>query len=251
MGTARIGCASWSIPRQEADAFPDAGSHLERYAQVFNCVEINSSFYRPHQRKTYERWAATVPDDFLFSVKLPRTITHEARLAGCDELLARFADEVDGLGAKLGCLLVQMAPRHAFDHAIADAFFHALRTRFGCLLACEGRHPSWFGVNASNLLHEQGIVRVIADPPIGDAGPYRPTASACYIRLHGSPQVYYSAYSAERLRKIAAFIHEQDQSWCIFDNTAAGAAVPDALALCAMRQPGQGIKPGTEASRQP
>ncbi|MBB3118288.1 DUF72 domain-containing protein [Pseudoduganella violacea] len=231
MGATRIGCASWSIPRQEADAFPAAGSHLERYARVFNCVEINSSFYRPHQRKTYERWAATVADDFLFSVKLPRTITHEARLAGCDELLARFADEVDGLGTKLGCLLVQMAPSHAFDHAIASAFFHALRARFSCLLACEGRHPSWFEASAGDLLREQNIIRVIADPPAGSTGPYKPTTEASYIRLHGSPRIYYSAYSEERLSKIAAFIREHGQSWCIFDNTAAGAAVPNALAL--------------------
>ncbi|UTY60116.1 DUF72 domain-containing protein [Massilia sp. erpn] len=231
MGKTHIGCASWSIPRQEADAFPAAGSHLERYAQVFNCGEINSSFYRPHQRKTYERWAATVPDDFLFSVKLPRAITHDARLAGCDELLARFANEVGGLGAKLGCLLVQMAPSHAFDHAIAKAFFHALRVRFSCLLACEGRHPSWFDASASDLLREQNIIRVIADPPAGSTGPYKATTDACYIRLHGSPQVYYSVYPEERLSKIAAFMHEQDQSWCIFDNTAAGAAIPNALTL--------------------
>lgn len=236
MSTARIGCASWSIPRQEAGAFPAAGSHLERYAQVFNCVEINSSFYRPHQHKTYARWAATVPDDFLFSVKLPRTITHEARLAGCGELLARFAHEVEGLGAKLGCLLVQMAPSHAFDHAVASTFFHALRARFGSLLACEGRHPSWFDASASDLLREQSIIRVIADPPVGQAGPYQPTTEASYIRLHGSPRVYYSAYSTERLRQIAAFMLEQEQSWCIFDNTAAGAAIPDALALCGMCQ---------------
>ncbi|AKU21563.1 DUF72 domain-containing protein [Massilia sp. NR 4-1] len=231
MGAARIGCASWSIPRQEAHAFPVAGSHLERYAQVFNCVEINSSFYRPHQRKTYERWAATAPDDFLFSVKLPRAITHDARLAGCEELLARFANEVDGLGTKLGCLLVQMAPSHAFDPTIANAFFHALRVRFSCLLACEGRHPSWFDASASNLLREQNIIHVIADPPAGGTGPYKPTTDACYIRLHGSPDIYYSAYSTERLHKIAAFMREQPQSWCIFDNTAAGAAIPNALGL--------------------
>jgi uncharacterized protein YecE (DUF72 family) len=72
----RIGTAAWSIPREHAAPFPVAGSHLERYAAVLNAVEINSSFYRPHRTATYERWAASVPEDFHFAVKIPKAITH-------------------------------------------------------------------------------------------------------------------------------------------------------------------------------
>jgi uncharacterized protein YecE (DUF72 family) len=72
----RIGTAAWSIPKKHAAPFPTAGSHLERYAAVFNAAEINSSFYRPHRAATYERWAASVPDDFRFAVKVPKAITH-------------------------------------------------------------------------------------------------------------------------------------------------------------------------------
>ena len=72
----RIGCAGWSIPKAHAGAFPAVGTALERYAQVFDCVEINSSFYRSHRPSTYERWAASVPDHFRFSVKMPKQITH-------------------------------------------------------------------------------------------------------------------------------------------------------------------------------
>jgi uncharacterized protein YecE (DUF72 family) len=67
-----VGTAGWSVPKEHAAAFPVEGSHLERYAQVFGAVEINSSFYRPHRRTTYERWAASVPETFQFAVKVPR-----------------------------------------------------------------------------------------------------------------------------------------------------------------------------------
>jgi uncharacterized protein YecE (DUF72 family) len=86
----RIGCAGWSLPRDSWPQFPDTGPHLQRYAKRFNAVEINSSFYRPHQPATYERWAAAVPAGFRFSVKLPKTITHEKRLHDCAPLLRGF-----------------------------------------------------------------------------------------------------------------------------------------------------------------
>src|SRR3954470_11987598 len=116
--TIRIGTAAWSIPREHAAPFPVAGSHLERYAAVLNAVEINSSFYRPHRTATYERWAASVPEDFHFAVKIPKAITHERRLADVDDLLDRFLSEVSGLGPKLGPLLVQLPPSLSFQYGI-------------------------------------------------------------------------------------------------------------------------------------
>ncbi len=110
----RVGTAAWSIPKLHAQAFPEEGSHLERYGAVLNAVEINSSFYRPHQRSTYERWAGTVPDAFRFAVKVPKAITHERRLADTDALLDRFLSEVSGLGKRLGPLLVQLPPKLSF-----------------------------------------------------------------------------------------------------------------------------------------
>ena len=65
----------WSIPKAYGVPFPPSGSHLERYGAVFNAVEINSSFYRPHRTATYERWAASVPEDFRFAVKVPKSAT--------------------------------------------------------------------------------------------------------------------------------------------------------------------------------
>jgi uncharacterized protein YecE (DUF72 family) len=89
----RIGTAGWGVPSQYLDQVPPGGSHLQRYARRLNAAEINSSFYRPHRRTTYQRWAHSVPDDFRFSVKVPKAITHEAGLAACGALLDRFVDE--------------------------------------------------------------------------------------------------------------------------------------------------------------
>jgi uncharacterized protein YecE (DUF72 family) len=226
----RIGCAGWSIGRETAAAFPGDGSHLERYARVLNAVEINSSFYKSHQPATYARWADSVPDDFRFAVKLPRSISHDQRLIDIDALLAAFADQANTLAGKLGCILVQLPPSLRLDTVVADGFFTALRQRFHCSLACEARHGSWFTTEATALLHQHGITRVIADPPAGSPGEFVPTTDSVYARLHGSPRMYYSSYADAYLDQVAAYLTGRD-AWCIFDNTASGAALPNALDL--------------------
>src|SRR3978361_1845279 len=110
-----IGTAGWTVPSRYAAEMPPGGSHLERYARRLNAVEINSSFHRPHQRKTYERWARSVPKDFRFSIKVPKTMTHEQQLADCGALLDRFAAEIAGLGQRLGAPLVPIPPQLAVD----------------------------------------------------------------------------------------------------------------------------------------
>jgi uncharacterized protein YecE (DUF72 family) len=228
-----IGCAGWNIPKEAAAAFPAAGSHLERYGAVFPVVEINSSFYKPHQPKTYARWAESVPDDFRFSVKVPRAITHDAQMRDIDALLARFAGEVKELGHKLGCLLVQTPPKLGFHDVTARDFFMRLEDTFGCMIACEGRHPSWFSDIATEVLRERKVTRVIADPAAGQPGPHVPTTPDVYMRLHGAPRIYYSSYSQDYLdalvRDLEAHRAAGRRVWCIFDNTAAGEAVPNAL----------------------
>jgi uncharacterized protein YecE (DUF72 family) len=235
----RIGTAAWSIPKPHAHAFPAEGSHLERYGATFNAVEINSSFYRPHRRSTYERWASAVPDDFRFAVKMPKAITHEHRLADSDALLDRFLFEVAGLGGRLGPILVQLPPKLSFQSGSSDAFLHGLRDRFSGDVVCEPRHASWFAPDVDGLLEELGIARVAADPaPVSGAGAPGAWRGLSYYRLHGSPRIYYSPYEAETLSKITArLLDDRLQGravWCIFDNTAAFAATHDALVTCAM-----------------
>lgn len=234
-GARLIGCAGWSIPKEAAARMPGEGSHLERYASVLPIVEINSSFYRPHRPSTYARWAASVPDGFRFAVKVPRAITHDAKLCGVDALLDQFMLEAGTLGDKLGCLLVQLPPKQAFDPAVAAEFFAGLQQRFGGMVAFEGRNPSWFGEEATALLRERRITRVIADPAAGQPGPHVPTTADVYMRLHGSPRIYYSSYPPDYLdavaRDMAARTAAGHDVWCVFDNTASGAATVNALDL--------------------
>lgn len=232
----KIGTAGWSIPRDLAADYPGAGTHLQRYAGAFGVAEINSSFHRPHRPTTYERWAASVPPDFRFSVKLPKTITHQSRLVGCFELLRRFADEVSGLGDRRGPILVQLPPSLAYDEAIASAFFCEASRLLGPAIVCEPRHPSWFTAIVDRLLANIGVARVAADPAIQpEAALPGGSSGMAYFRLHGTPVVYRSSYDQEALDRQAA-VHRQMRArgvecWTIFDNTAAGAALANASEL--------------------
>lgn len=236
----RIGCVSWSIPRAAAAEFPGAGSHLERYAARLSAVEIDTSFYRPHRPTTYARWAASVPAAFRFAVKLPRTITHERRLVDIDEPLDRFLGEVAALGPKLGPLLVQLPPSLAFERSTARSFYERLRRRFAGAVVCEPRHPTWFDAEAERLLLDVEVARVGADPapravPAAQASAPGGWPGLVYLRLHGAPKIYHSAYAPQQLDALAGTLADLHRggtpAWCIFDNTAAGAAPEDALAL--------------------
>jgi uncharacterized protein YecE (DUF72 family) len=235
VATIRIGTAAWSIPKEHAAPFPVTGSHLERYGAVLNAVEINSSFYRPHRPATYERWAASVPEDFRFAVKVPKAITHERRLKDVGDLLDQFLAEAGGLGPKLGPLLIQLPPSLSFQPGVSDGFLRGLRGRVKGSIVCEPRHPSWFTPEVGILLDRLRIARVAADPaPVPGADEPGGWRGLSYYRLHGSPRIYYSAYSAEYLAAIAEVLARDAASgietWCIFDNTAAFAATGDALA---------------------
>ena len=231
----RVGCAGWSIPREHAGRFPEGGSHLARYARRLPAVEVNSSFYRPHRPSTYARWAAETPEGFAFSLKVPKEVTHKRRLVDAEEPLERFVDETAALGSKRGPLLVQLPPSLAFDAGTVTAFLAALRRRYGGAVACESRHPSWFTPEAERLLAEREVARVAADPAVvPQAAEPGGWGGLVYYRLHGSPKGYNSAYPAAYLDSLARRIAGATDAapvWCIFDNTAIGAATADALTV--------------------
>jgi uncharacterized protein YecE (DUF72 family) len=225
------------------DRFPPAASNLERYATRFSCAEINSSFYRQHRRSTYERWAASVPAEFRFAVKVPRAITHDQRLVAADVLLEVFLDEARGLGATLGPLLVQLPPSLTLDATTADQFFGTLRALHEGDVVCEPRHDSWFGAEGDAILRGHRVGRVGADPArCADAALPGGWPSIAYLRLHGSPRIYYSDYTAEALRRTVELLHAHHAAgaacWCIFDNTTLGAATGNALTLARMLEAG-------------
>jgi uncharacterized protein YecE (DUF72 family) len=237
-----IGTAGWSIPSAYAEQFCATGTHLQRYATQLNAVEINSSFYRSHRRQTYERWAGCVPEGFRFAVKVPKEITHECALVESEEHLDRFVAEVAGLGTALGVLLVQLPPSLAFDAESAIRFFEYLRVRVEHRvgLACEPRHRSWCSQEANSILTHLEVARVAADPARcavdGEPGGWHGLE---YHRLHGSPRIYYSNYDERALarthRALEASRARGAATWCIFDNTAAGAALGNALAVRALQ----------------
>jgi len=235
----RVGTAGWSVASRYLSEIPAGGSHLERYAGVFSAVEINSSFYKHHRTATYARWASSVGEDFRFAVKTPKALTHEGALVPREsEVLTRFLEEIEGLGSKLGVLLVQLPPSLAFDQADAGAFFTQLRSHLApaTAIACEPRHASWGTPDVDAHLKKLGVSRVAADParwaaagqPGGDRG-------VAYFRMHGTPSVYFSDYDAERLDLLRSQLEKavirSESVWCIFDNTAHGHAVGNALSI--------------------
>ncbi len=230
----RIGTAGWTIPTDAQPAFPKAGTHLERYSAVFDGVEINSSFHRHHRTSTYQRWAASVPDHFRFSVKVPKEITHTSRLTDSEPLLDSFLAEVSGLGHKLGPLLFQLPPSFAFEPRTAQRFLTELRNRISGPVTCEPRHPSWFAPEPESLFATFTIARTAADPP-PVPGATQPGGwhGLRYARMHGSPRIYHSTYGDEAIRSVVDALcadeGENAERWYIFDNTASGAATLNAL----------------------
>lgn len=235
----RVGTAGWAIASNNAAGLPAAGSQLERYAAALNCAEINSSFYRSHRPQTYEKWAASTPPGFRFAVKLPKQISHIARLEGAEELLAGFIGEAGGLGRKWAVMLVQLPPSLQFDVLLAGRFFAQVHARFRGAVVCEPRHASWFTPEADRLMRAACVARAAVDPakwpgadePGGDKRRVR------YFRWHGSPRMYWSPYDEDWLATQAGRLKagpRQPACWCVFDNTASGAALQNARQLRAL-----------------
>ena len=234
-----VGTAGWNVPGIHARHFDSEGTHLARYSRRLNCAEINSCFYREHKTETYRKWAASVPEDFRFAVKAPRTVTHEneLRVQG-EEALARFLQQTSALGEKRGPVLLQVPPSLVFDKTATRSFLSMFRGLYGGPAVLEPRHVSWFGAEPDSILREFHVARVAADPALTpEAAQPAGWPELVYFRLHGSPRRYYSAYSDDFLSRLAEELSRLSKSttatWCIFDNTASGAALGNALDLIA------------------
>ena len=164
---------------------------------------------------------------------MPKAVSHEAKLECEAAVLEKFLGEVRVLREKLGPLLLQMAPSFAFDERVARGFLSMMRGMYEGALVVEPRNASWFGDEADELMKEFRVARVAADPArVVEAAVCGGWEGIRYWRLHGSPRMYWSAYSAEFLRGIAeAMKAGKSECWCVFDNTASGAALADALVL--------------------
>jgi uncharacterized protein YecE (DUF72 family) len=223
-----IATAAWSIPKKVADRFSQQGSGLSRYASVFDGVEINSTFYSRHMKSTFARWADSVPGGFRFSLKIPKEITHIRAMKDIAEPFDAFLGDIAPLGEKRGPLLCQLPPSMTFDADVLETAFKTIRDADQGPIVIEVRHKSWASDEALDLLKSFAIDRVLADPapvwPVEDFE--RPPK---YARLHGKPKIYHSSYSHDEIRSFSDLL--APDGWCVFDNTASGAAIENALTM--------------------
>jgi uncharacterized protein YecE (DUF72 family) len=199
------------------------------------CTELNSTFYRPHRPATYARWRDSTPSGFRFAVKVPRAITHDLALRRARVPFVDFLDQTAGLGEKRGPLLVQLPPSLFYEERVVSRFFDVVRAAYDGPLVCEPRHPTWFTEGATSSLDHYRVSRVAADPAVVPAaGVPGARSDLVYFRFHGSPRTYWSRYGADDVANLAATIRDLPSPtvvWCVFDNTAAGAALENACEL--------------------
>jgi len=207
---------------------------LEQYAQRFDAVEVNATFYHLLPRSTFDHWQEQTPANFRFAIKASRYLTHLRRLDFPLTALARQRDATRGLGRKLKVVLWQLPANLRADAARLEHFLQLLARWGGVRHALEFRHPSWFD-EAVRLRLRRARVAIVqsdaADWPIWRAV----STDLVYVRLHGHRQTYVSPYAAATLARWAArcraWLAEGRQVHVYFDNTAEGHALRDAARL--------------------
>jgi uncharacterized protein YecE (DUF72 family) len=265
--TVRIGISGWTYPRWRGTFYPKGLPQRQelRYAsERMNSVEINGSFYSLQRRSSFEAWAASVPEDFVFAVKGGRFITHMKKLSGIETPLANFlASGVLALDQKLGPILWQLPPNLGFNADRMDAFFaqlprsagsaaeiaahhdqrvpddraltKAVHPRYRLRHAIEPRHESFRTPEFYRLLRRYKMALVISDNPGKWPIFTEITTDLMYLRLHGHDQLYVSGYSDHELDEWAAKIRSWTERGCdiyvYFDNDAKVHAPFDAMSL--------------------
>jgi uncharacterized protein YecE (DUF72 family) len=209
--TVRIGCSGWNYASWKDEFYGGKAPRewLRHYAQHFDTVEVNSTFYRLPLESSVARWVAETPPDFLFSVKASRYLTHVKRLTDLDEGVRRFYERLAPLAGtpKLGPVLWQLPPTFRRDDARLAAALAALPAGRH---AFEFRHASWFADPVYELLRARGAALVIADrPEIKDFQPHLFTAEWTFVRFHYGSRGRRGNYSRRELEEWA----ERFESW--------------------------------------
>ncbi len=231
-----IGTSGWTYDewRDGLYAGVPRGRWLAHYAERFDAVEVNATFYHLLARKIFAGWDRRTPAQFRFAVKSNRYLTHVLRLDCARTDLLRERARARGLGNKLAAVLWQLPAALARDDALLERFMARLKAWPETRHAIEFRHSSWFRDDIAARLGRSRIALVqsdAADWPRWDAV----TTDLVYVRLHGSRETYASAYGARSLgfwaRRIRAWLADGRDVHVYFDNTASGHAVSDALTL--------------------
>lgn len=239
-GTLFIGTSNIVVPGNK-QSFPDGyqlKSRLNYYSSLFNSVEINSSFYKVPMLSTFQKWYADVPENFAFSIKLWKEITHVKNLATDLKDIDTFLQAASGINDKKGCLLIQFPGKITLEYysqleqllirlAKADE-----QNRWQA--AIEFRNPGWYVSEAYELLDEYGATMVLHDMPKAKNYTVNQTAAAVYIRYHGVNGNYKGSYSNSFLQQqyqlINSWLNTGKNVYAYFNNTM-GSALENALAL--------------------
>ncbi len=250
-----IGTSGWHYDHWRGSFYPEGISpaeFLKYYADHFQTVEINNSFYRLPEEKTLLRWQETVPASFIFAVKASRFITHIKKLKDPKPSLAKFLQRVEILGKHLGPILFQLPPGWRCNLERLRDFLQALPKRQPCTF--EFRHPGWFHREIYRILEEYGAAFCIYELA-GQLSPRIVTADFVYVRLHGPGGPYQGQYSdwvlAEWARAFLNWKKEGKEIYCYFDNDEAGYAARNAWRLQQMLQEQLGHRVLSDTSGSP
>lgn len=235
----RIGTSGWIYDSWKGRFYPQdlaRGQELEFYAQKFDTVELNASFYRLPSLKTFENWHTRTPKGFIFSVKTSRFITHIKKLRKSQEPWQQLLAHAQALQEKLGPFLFQFPPNWQKNAQRLNHFLKmAVSIQEKVRLAFEFRHPSWFDQEIFELCQKYNVALVISDS--GKRWPeiQKVTSDLVYIRFHGPGQLYASKYSQSALQKwaqqIQTFLNQNLDVFCYFNNDYSGYAVENARDL--------------------
>lgn len=232
---ARIGTSGWNYQHWRGILYPPglrSSQWLAHYANSFNTVELNTSFYRVPKAETFARWRDATPENFVFSVKVDRRITHYGKLEGVESLWRDFLARCGNLGGKLGCLLFQFPATFGPDVDRLKRFLGSVGPELRC--AFEFRHAGWFCEDVYRVLQHcrQALCRASSPrwPDVDVA-----TANFVYVRMHGGSALYSSCYTDDELKKCAAGLRPHLRAgrdvFVYFNNDAHGYAVENALML--------------------
>ena len=224
-----IGTSGWQYKHWRDLFYPSAlktKDWLGYYAQHFDCVEVNSSFYALPTLETIAKWCACVPSDFIFAVKAPRRITHFKKLKNCEAELDALCRHLDGFGPRLGPVLFQLPPRWRCNVRRLETFLASMPSGYRPVF--EFRDPSWHNSEIYSLLASRSIAFCIYDSA-GFTAPLIADGDLVYLRLHGPGTTYASSYRAPRLRvwvdRAIAWNRRSKEVFIFFDNDERGFAV--------------------------
>jgi uncharacterized protein YecE (DUF72 family) len=236
-GRIHVGTSGWNYEHWKGPFYPEDAKDrdlLRLYAERFNTVEVNNTFYQLPSERTIERWVDTVPEGFTFAVKASRYITHMKKLKDPKEVIEKFFDRIAAFGEKLGPVLFQLQPTWRANPERLQAFLEALPT--GGRYTFEFRDQSWYGKEIYDLLREHGAAFCIYELA-GHQSPRELTAGFVYVRLHGPGRAYEGSYSKRALSGWAGAFSQWSRKgdvYCYFDNDDRGYAPNNAFVLRGM-----------------